>query len=116
MSSGPRFETKDIHFNKLVSLVGVLFIVIGSSILITRGLNRVFLHFMAHRSQDIGPMASMHELPPEPRLQVNPAVDLIRMRDVENVALNNYAWIDPDAGTVRIPITRAMEILVEKSK
>lgn len=113
-SKQPAFENKDINFGTLVMLIGLLLMLLGGSLLFMRVLNRILTRTAPVREEPRSPMADMHQLPPEPRLQVDAAVDLIRLRDVENVTLNNYAWIDPAAGKVRIPITRAMAILAEK--
>jgi len=51
------------------------------------------------------------KLPPAPRLQVAPALDLRQMRAAEEQVLDSYAWIDRSSGTVRIPISRAIDLL-----
>jgi hypothetical protein len=51
---------------------------------------------------------------PEPRLQVAPAVDLAAWRAREDAVLNSYGWIDQKAGVVRIPIDRAMDLIVQR--
>jgi hypothetical protein len=51
---------------------------------------------------------------PRPRLQTSPRMDLEQLRQSENRVLNGYGWVDRDAGTVRIPIDRAMELLVQR--
>jgi len=53
-------------------------------------------------------------VPPEPRLQVAPEEDNYRKADLEAAALERYEWIDRDGGRARIPIDRAMEILIER--
>ena len=108
------FETKDTSFGPIVVLIGLLFILIGGTLLVTRILNHILNQSLELRNPPASAMAQPHQLPPEPRLQANPTVDLIRLRDVENVALNNYAWIDPDKNIARIPITRAMAILADR--
>jgi len=54
------------------------------------------------------------QVPPEPRLEVEPSGDLARIRDEENRKLSQYRWIDAQRGVVRIPIDRAIEILAER--
>ena len=49
-----------------------------------------------------------------PVLQVAPARDMQAFRFREEAALNSYGWVDPTSGVVRIPIDRAMELLVER--
>lgn len=116
MTSTPRpgFERKDIHFGSLVMLIGFLLVLLGGAVLSMRVFDRLLNRYAPIKNEPRSTMAQMHQFPPEPRLQVNPAVDLIRMRDVEAVTLNNYAWTDPAAGRVRIPIARAMAILAER--
>ena len=52
--------------------------------------------------------------PPEPRLQVAPAVALTKIRAQEEAALSSYSWIDAKSGLVRIPIGRAIELVAER--
>jgi len=53
-------------------------------------------------------------MPPDPRLQDDPAGDLARMRAEEQKALDGYGWVDRDRGVVSVPIEKAMEIVVKK--
>jgi hypothetical protein len=53
-------------------------------------------------------------LPPPPRLQTYPFEDIKDLRRSEDPLLTRYEWIDQGAGTVRIPIERAMELLAER--
>jgi hypothetical protein len=52
--------------------------------------------------------------PPAPRLQTQPREDLKRMRQDEDRLLSGYGWADPNAGRVRLPIDRAMQLLLEQ--
>ena len=36
------------------------------------------------------------------------------MRADEDQIINQYAWIDPDKGVVRIPVDRAMDLVLER--
>src|ERR1017187_3869749 len=51
---------------------------------------------------------------PQPQLQQREVLDLKAVRAAEDQVLNSYAWIDPEKGVVRIPIDRAMDLLVER--
>jgi hypothetical protein len=51
---------------------------------------------------------------PEPRLQVAPQVDLATLRAREDEELKTYGWVDRKDGVVRIPIERAMDLMVRK--
>jgi hypothetical protein len=54
------------------------------------------------------------ELPPPPRLQVNPAQDWQTLRARDEAWLNGYGWVDRKAQTVHIPIQRAMDLIVQR--
>ena len=53
-------------------------------------------------------------LPPPPRLQNYPFYDLKAFRSEENRVLDHYGWVDKNAGVVRIPVERAIDVLAEK--
>lgn len=50
----------------------------------------------------------------EPRLETAPGQTLAALKPIEQERLNTYAWINRSAGTVRIPIDRAIDLLVER--
>jgi hypothetical protein len=52
--------------------------------------------------------------PPEPRLEADPAADFRRYRAEEDAALNDYAWVDRSRGVIRLPIARAMTLLLRR--
>lgn len=51
---------------------------------------------------------------PLPREQVSPQADLQAFRTREEAELNSYGWIDRKAGVVRIPIDRAMDLIIQQ--
>jgi hypothetical protein len=52
-------------------------------------------------------------IPPEPRLQIDPEVDLQRFRAEQARTLSSYGWASPTEQRVRIPIDRAMEMVIQ---
>ena len=77
--------------------------------------------FLAHREDDKNadnPAASMmnerQKLPPEPRLQATPKIELKDLRADEDAILNGYGWVDPNKGIVRIPIDQAIDMVAQK--
>jgi hypothetical protein len=50
----------------------------------------------------------------ESRLQSVPAHDIASYRAEKNRLLHEYAWIDRSNGVVRIPVERAMALLVQQ--
>jgi hypothetical protein len=71
----------------------------------------------ARQGQGAMPSALLSEavpVPPVPRLQVAPAQELQQWYVAEEEILQSYGWVNKEAGIVRIPIARAMELLVER--
>src|SRR5262245_35156669 len=52
--------------------------------------------------------------PPTPNLQKQPFKDIYELRQGENEKLTGYAWVDKEGGVTRIPIDRAMEVMLQK--
>jgi hypothetical protein len=53
-------------------------------------------------------------LPPSPRLQVAARADLQKYRDAQQEELTTYGWTDQHNGVVRIPIERAMDLIIQR--
>lgn len=53
-------------------------------------------------------------LPPEPRLQNSPPLDLQAMFRAQHANQTHYHWLDRNKGIVAIPIDRAMEIVAQR--
>ena len=63
--------------------------------------------------RDISPLIDVEQIPPDPKLQVNPTQELAEVEAWETERLTSYGWVDKDTGVFHIPIERAMEVLVE---
>jgi len=107
------YEDSDVSVGRLFAFAG------GVVALVLLGVlgNAVVFHFFV-RHQPLGPPASPFEdvrtVPPEPRLQVNAPLDLKLYRADQEKILDGYGWVDPHAGIVRIPVDRAMDLLLQK--
>ncbi len=66
------------------------------------------------RTQPISAVSEPVREPPAPRLQVNPYGDVETMRRHEQEVLSTYGWVDKNAGVVRIPIERAMDLVAQR--
>lgn len=75
---------------------------------------------LIERSNDLQeapyPLASAEaqRQPPVPRLQQFPRNELYQFRVGEESMLQNYGWINQEAGSVHIPISEAMRLVVER--
>ncbi len=59
------------------------------------------------------PEARQRAMPPEPRLQISPERELREMRAEEERVLGSYAWVDEAGGVARVPVDRAIELVLE---
>jgi hypothetical protein len=55
-----------------------------------------------------------HREPPTPNLQTQPFKDVHMLRQGEIERLTTYGWVDKEGGVTRIPIDRAMEVLLQR--
>ncbi len=111
-----KFEPTDVATRPVVTAVVSL---AAFTVTFTFVAHLVF-HGLADREQAASPPASplaaeyAVKLPPEPRLQEHPKLDLDVLRAAEEKTLSTLAWVDRDAGIVQVPIERAMEMLLAK--
>ena len=107
-----RHETRDVQIKPIVlCAVGLLVIMLGVLLL----MDWTFDALTARRAkQDIptSPLAATLQPLPEPRLQITPAQDLRKLRAEEDAVLSSYGWVDRANGIVRMPIERAIDLLV----
>ena len=71
-----------------------------------------------HRANDPrpAPMAPRQgRVPPMPRLQSAPTLDLQQLRAEQMQRLTTYGWMNQQMGTVHIPIEDAMKLYVERA-
>jgi hypothetical protein len=109
-------ERSDVSVFGIVTFGAVL---LASALIIYVGMGVLFNYFGTQATQTGRPLppvapATGERMPPEPRLQVSPSADLQTMRAAEDAILNNYGWVDRQAGAVRIPVEQAMHILVQR--
>lgn len=58
--------------------------------------------------------AGVHRPQPTPALQTQPFRDVYLLRGEEATKLNHYGWVDKEGGVARIPIDRAIEVMLQK--
>ena len=103
----------DAHsvLRSLAWLLVVTVLVAVGLVYLTHGL----VAFESRRDPPPPPLAEAPgRLPPEPRLQTQPFADIRAQHEREQHILHEYGWVDEKAGSVRIPIDRAMELTLER--
>ena len=100
-------EQSDVHTRIIVWLaLGLLLTVI----VISAGLWFSFTDYFKPVTKADRPLSD-YPIPPQPRLQADPRADLRALKAEKRALLEGYHWVDRDAGTVRIPIDRAMALI-----
>ena len=105
-------ERKDADVLGVALVAGLVLLIVAISVLTARGL----LFFVGNRhATPPRAQASMAQSQfPQPRLQVDPVADLKASRAASNSQLHSYGWVDRKSGVARIPIERAMQLLIER--
>lgn len=111
---GRGYERRDMSLRTVAAFLGGLILSVAVVLLLMAWLFDYFAARAARQDEPPSPLAQARQLPPEPRLQVNPGEELKAMRAEENAVLGSYGWVDRKAGIVRIPIDRAMALLAER--
>lgn len=108
-------ESTDVNIRAVFTFAAGLFMVAVVVHLAVWGLFRYFDAREAAASPRDYPLAvGAAPLPPEPRLQVAPRLDMSQMLRTEDEQLNSYGWVNRDAGVVHIPIAEAMRLTLER--
>lgn len=94
---------------------------IGVAVLIVAALVGMFAVFgsFEQRSEERDKQRTISRGAPEPGQQDRPpwpGEQLELLRQYEQDALESYGWVDQEKGRARIPVDKAMEIIVERSR
>lgn len=112
---GPGYERRDAHIGGLLQFAFWMAMVLFVTLL---GMKYTFDYFK--KTQPLGattsPMVSesARTLPPAPRLQVQPHIELEDFCAAQEQAVNGYSWINQQAGIVHIPVDRAMDVILQQ--
>ena len=99
------YETQDLTPRRFKWGVIVVFLLLGGIL---------SLLFFGYQKKVI-PGGEMYPLEaPSTPLEIDSGIDFQKHRANEESILNSYGFIDPEKETARIPISRAMELLIEK--
>jgi hypothetical protein len=115
-TGGPGYEKRDLP----IKTITVALVLVGALILLGLAVSLGVFNLLSGRgapgAPPAPPQASGNEtdLRREPPLLVDAPKDLAGMRAAENKILTTYGWTDQEAGRVRIPIDRAMALLLER--
>jgi hypothetical protein len=121
-SESTAYETRDVKVRPLVQFIVGLTIVAAVTYLVVFGLLRMWTAGADRQDALVQPATAVaapakpgeERLPPEPRIQANPAADLKTLVEEERAILTTYGWVDRQAGVARVPIEVAMQRVLEQ--
>jgi len=134
---GPGYETADANVKDVAIFIVVLFSTIWVVFVLAFGVGKLINMGLAHQDGppnkwtqlEGGNLANLESDPrimqqqlqqvvkrfPTPRLQTDDGeTDVAEMHAREDMLLNHYTWVDEQKQTLRIPITRAMELMAQR--
>ncbi len=110
----PGYETRDANTTGVIGFLIVLGVVIGIVAAICYGLFHYYSRHASNQPATESPFADVRQLPMGPQLQANPREDWLKFREEQQKSLETLGWENQSAGTVRVPIEEAMDLLVKK--
>lgn len=107
-------ETRDLHVRPVVVFAAVLLLVGVVLHLVIAAFFDATRRSAERSDPPPHPLARTPAVPPAPRLEPAPRAALQALRQEENRLLLTYGWIDRAQGRVRIPISRALDLIEQK--
>lgn len=109
------YEVRDTNLKLVLwSVVGLAMLTVVAFLVVTLLYNSLETNLRQRAGSPPPLLQEAQGLPPGALLQRNPADDMRKMAVENETVLNSYGWIDQQAGVVRIPIDRAMELTLER--
>ncbi len=106
------YETTDVNPKTLLAWVGGLACMILLSVVTAWVFFDVLAGVARRADPKLSPLAPTEKAPPAPI--VDEPGDLAAVRKQEDEVLDGYGWVDKGAGVIRIPITRALELVAKE--
>jgi len=113
--NGAGYERRDANLSSLLQFGFWLAVLLVVTLV---GMKWTFNYFT--RTEPLGPTSSpmvepgARVLPPSPRLQSKPHLELKDYCEAQQKQVNAYAWVDQQSGVVRIPVDRAMDLTLAR--
>jgi hypothetical protein len=112
---GGGYEKSDFAFGPVLAVAAGLSAAVAAVLLFILWLLGFFAaRLPAPAAPAPAPAAAVRSGPREPRLQVDGIREMRQMLAEEEARLSGYGWVDRQRGTVRIPVARAMELILER--
>jgi hypothetical protein len=112
---GLGYEPRDANIKGLLEFAFWLAVLLAVTLV---GMRWTFhyLSKVAPLGQTASPLVEpgQQQLPPNPRLQVHPHQELVEYCEYQQKMTSSYGWVNRETGVVRVPIDRAMDLILQK--
>lgn len=108
------YEKSDLAPKPIIAFGVILAVVTILALAATYGMVRLLGWWEAPRLETPASPLAVRSVPAEPRLQVEAPKELRSLQAAEQTVLTGYAWVNKEAGIARIPIERAMQLVLER--
>jgi hypothetical protein len=112
----PHAWDSELDYKSIIGFAIVLTVVTLIALALMWGMGVIFKEAEEAKDRPPSPMAEalLDPIPPGPRLQSAPPRDMDELRSQDKEALGSYGFVDQAGSVARIPIDRAMSIVLEK--
>lgn len=114
MSEGQGYETRDANFTNLMKVALALLGLIAFGLIVSAGMLELSKQMTSSPGATPETLTAPAALPPAPRVQPDPHAELMKLRAAEDSVLLSYGWTNKDSGIARVPIERAMDLLLRR--
>ena len=111
-SDGRRYETHDASLRWVIASAVALALLCLLGLALGEGTFELLAGRADARQVEPHPLATPDERAPGPQLQSNPPREFAEYLAGQRDAAESYGWIDPEAGIVRLPQERALELVL----
>lgn len=108
-------EIRDVNARGLFWFVVILLVCV---VLIHIVVAVIFKYYAGQNPQTFAaetPIVPSHDQWPKPAQQISPEEDLKEFRATQEKLLCSYGWVDREKGIVRIPVERAMDLVIQEN-
>lgn len=112
--SSPGYERRDTSARWIAFWLVLLTLLVVIAFYATRSITHALERREAAAQEEPHPMSLFRRPPATALLQAQPTAELERYEARQRELATTYGWIDAGEGIVRVPIERAMELVLER--
>ncbi len=106
-------ELRDMRPGQVIMWLGLLVVAVTGLVIVITIFERLMIGHLGNIQSVVSNPPNVQP-PPAPQLETANGQVLDALHAQEDQLLNNYTWINKSAGTLRIPIDRAIQLTVQR--